>query len=125
MECPRASETNAARGMAAEDAACRALEAEGWRVLGRRLRTPAGEIDVVAERDGLCAFVEVKQRGTLSDAAAALGPRQQARLLNAAEILLGAHPDWGAEGARFDVVLVDRAGHVRRVTDAFRAEAPR
>jgi putative endonuclease len=106
----------------AEDAACAALEADGWAILGRRLRTPAGEIDVAAERDGLLAFVEVKHRPTLAQAALSLSPRQRARLLGAAEILLAANPGWGRDGVRFDLVVVDAAGAVRRVADAFRAE---
>ena len=111
-----------ARGVAAESAACAALAADGWTVLGQRLRTPAGEVDVAAERDGLLALVEVKARPNLADAAAALGVRQRARLLAAAEVLLAAHPDWGRAGVRFDVMLVDAAGRVRRVADAFRVE---
>ncbi len=109
--------------MAAEAAACRALEQDGWRVLARRLRTAAGEIDIVAECHGVLAFVEVKARPTLSDAAVALGPRQRARLLAAGEIALAEHPGWGAAGVRFDVLLVDAAGQVRRIADAFRQEA--
>jgi putative endonuclease len=114
--------TSAAKGVAAEDAAVAALVADGWTVLGRRVRTPAGEVDVVAERAGLCAFVEVKRRPDLASAAWALGARQRARLMGAADILLGAHPDWGQAGVRFDVILVDGAGRVRRVIDAFRVE---
>lgn len=108
--------------MAAEAAAAHALEAEGWTVLGRRVRTEAGEIDLVAERAGLLAFIEVKRRARLSDAAFALGPRQRARLVAAAEILLAANPGWGTTGVRFDVMLVDAAGTVRRIADAFRIE---
>ena len=54
------------RGIDAEAAACAALEHEGWTVLGRRLRTAAGEIDAVAEKDGLLAVLEVKSRPTLA-----------------------------------------------------------
>jgi putative endonuclease len=111
-----------AGGLDAEAVACAALVAEGWTVLGRRLRTPAGEVDAVVEKDGLLAFVEVKRRATLAGAAAALSGRQCARLLAAAEILLAAHPGWGAAGVRFDVVLVDRHRRVRRIADAFRLE---
>jgi putative endonuclease len=82
----------------------------------------AGEIDVVAEKDGLLAIIEVKARPTLTDAAFALGPRQRSRLLRAAEALLAAHPEWGRAGVRFDVLLVDAALQVRRITDAFRVE---
>ncbi len=109
-----------AGGVDAEGLACAALQADGWSVLARRLRTAAGEIDIVADQAGLLAFVEVKRRATLADAAASLGPRQRRRLLLAAEIVLGEHPGWGAAGVRFDVMVVDMAGQVRRITDAFR-----
>ncbi len=114
-------------GLEAEEAACLALRRDGWTILMRRARTPAGEIDIVAERrppDGgsLLAFIEVKARPALRQAAAALSPRQQARLLDAAEILLGRHPGWMADGIRFDLLLVDPAGTVRRIADAFRQE---
>jgi len=109
-------------GVDAEALACAALVRDGWTVLARRVRTAAGEVDAVAERDGLLAFLEVKRRATLTGAAWALTARQQTRLLGAAEILLAEHPDWGRAGVRFDVLLVDRAGTVRRITDAFRQE---
>jgi putative endonuclease len=111
-----------ALGVRAEHAACAALIHEGWTVLARRLRTEAGELDILAERDGILAIVEVKARPTLADAAAALSQRQQARLLAAAEIVLATHPDWGVEGVRFDLLLVDAAGAVRRISDAFRVD---
>lgn len=110
-----------ARGLAAEAAAAAALERDGWTVQARRLRTEAGEIDLIAEKDGLLAVIEVKARPRLADAAAALSPRQRQRLLAAAETVLAAHPDWGRAGVRFDVLLVDAAGVVRRIADAFRA----
>ena len=45
-----------------------------------------------------------------------------ARLLAAADAALAQHPEWGRAGVRFDVLLVDAAGQVRRVADAFRLE---
>lgn len=124
MACGRQQRGQKAQrlGIAAEVAACHALAADGWAVLARRLRTASGEIDIVAERAGLLALIEVKARPTLAAAAAALGPRQRARLLAAAETVLAEHPGWGREGVRFDVLLVDAAGQVRRIADAFRAE---
>ncbi len=110
-----------ASGIAAEDAACRALIADGWTLLGRRVRTSAGEIDIIAEKAGILSIVEVKCRPTLAQAAIALTARQQSRLLAACEIILAQHADWGAQGVRFDILLVDPAGKVRRITDAFRA----
>jgi putative endonuclease len=109
-----------ASGLAAEDQACAALRADGWTILGRRLRTAAGEIDAVAEKSGLLAIIEVKHRPDLITAAVALTERQQQRLLAACDIILAAHPDWGPQGVRFDVLLVDGRGRVRRIADAFR-----
>jgi putative endonuclease len=108
-----------ARGVSAERAARVALERDGWQVLGERVRTPAGEIDIVAERDGLLSFVEVKARPTLYEAAFALTERQQRRLLAAGEILLAENPHWGRKGARHDLLLVDSAMRVRRIANAF------
>jgi putative endonuclease len=110
-----------ALGLAAEQAACAALESDGWVILARRVRTPAGEVDAIAEKDGLLAIVEVKARPCLAAAAGSLSDRQRARLLAAAEILLSEHPDWGRAGVRFDILAVDARGRVRRIADAFRA----
>jgi putative endonuclease len=113
-----------ATGIAAEDLACAALRADGWTIHARRLRTKAGEVDAVAEKAGILALIEVKHRRCLAEAAAAITTRQQSRLLGACEIILGDHPDWGINGVRFDVLLVDPAGRVRRITDAFRLGDP-
>jgi putative endonuclease len=109
-----------ASGMAAEEAVCAALVADGWIIHARRLRTKAGEVDAVAEKAGILSIIEVKLRPTLAEAAIALTPRQQARLVGACEIILGEHPEWGANGVRFDILVVDPAGKIRRIADAFR-----
>ncbi len=109
-----------ARGRAAESRVAAALEREGWAILARRVRTEAGELDLIAERQGLLAFVEVKARPRLAEAAEAVSPRQRARLMAAAEAWLAANPGRGAAGMRFDVMLVGGDGAVRRIADAFR-----
>lgn len=115
--------------MAAEEAACAALARDGWTILLRRARTPSGEIDIVAEklepgREALLSFIEVKARPVMSQAAASVSARQQERLVAAAQILIGRHPEWSHGCIRFDVLLVDAAGMVRRITDAFRQMDP-
>ena len=117
---PVRRQASEARGRDAESRAAAALAAEGFAEIARRARTGVGEIDLVVERDGLLVFVEVKARATLNDAAFALGPRQQARLMAAAEAWMAVNPGHGAAGVRFDLLLVDAAGQVRRIADAFR-----
>lgn len=47
-------------GISAESRAAAYLMAKGYRILAKRYRTPHGEIDIVARRRNLIAFVEVK-----------------------------------------------------------------
>lgn len=86
------------------------------------MRTGRGEIDLVAARGDLLAFVEVKARPTLAMAAAAIGAKQRARLIAAATAWLAAQPALAARDIRFDVLLVDAVGRVRRIADAFRPD---
>src|ERR1043166_1212112 len=67
-------------GISAESRAAAFLFAKGYRTLAKRFRTPHGEIDLIVRRRNLLAFVEVKARATLDDAAFAVTPRQQARI---------------------------------------------
>ena len=55
-------------GRKAERYAAMWLRAKGWRILAQRVRTPAGEIDLVAKRGKIVAFVEVKARRTMDEA---------------------------------------------------------
>jgi putative endonuclease len=118
----RAGTAAQARGVGAESRVCRILQRDGWSVLLRRARTPCGEIDIVAESPdaALIAFIEVKARSTFGDAAHALSAEQRARLLGAAEILLDRNPHWAGHNLRFDLILLDAEGRMRRIADAFR-----
>src|SRR5579859_4468385 len=93
-------------GLSAESRAAALLMAKGYRILARRFRTPHGEIDLVARRRNLIAFVEVKARATLDEAAFAVTPQQQARIINAAEAWLAAHPQYAEFELRFDAILI-------------------
>jgi len=107
-------------GRHAEHDAAAYLAAQGFVVLAQRLRTQAGEIDLVmADRD-LLLFVEVKARSSLAEAAYAVSPRQQARLLAAAGIAMAQHPEWARPCTRFDVMLFGAGGVCQHIEDAVR-----
>lgn len=93
------------QGHFAEYAAAAMLLFKGYRVLARRVRTPLGEIDLIAVRGGRLAFVEVKLRQSRAEAEAALNPRQRARIRRAAAFWIARNPryqecEWG-----FDLVF--------------------
>ena len=108
-------------GISAESRAAAFLIAKGYRILARRWRSRAGEIDIVARRRGLLVFVEVKARERFDDAAEAVLPRQQRRIVAAAEVWLAGHPDIGDTDIRFDVVLVAPRSLPRHIEAAFDA----
>jgi len=104
-------------GMAAEDIAARAYTAKGGKVLARRWKVPEGEIDLIVEHGGVIIFVEVKARKSLEAALDALRPAQQARLLACAEQYLATNVNLNAE-CRFDLVALDRTGHIEILENA-------
>jgi putative endonuclease len=108
-------------GLSAESRAAAYLMAKGYRILARRFRTPHGEIDLVAKRRNLVAFVEVKARATLDEAAFAVTPHQQARIIHAAEAWLVAHPQYAEFELRFDAVLIAPRRLPRHLLAAFDA----
>src|SRR6266513_3021200 len=77
--------------VSAESRAAAFLMAKGYRILEKRFRTRYGEIDIVARRRNLVAFIEVKARASLEEAAYAVTARQQVRIVAAAQAWLMAH----------------------------------
>jgi putative endonuclease len=108
-------------GLSAESRAAALLMAKGYRILAKRFRTPHGEIDIVAKRRNLLAFVEVKARATLDDAAFAITPRQQTRIIDAAQAWLAAHPEHAEFELRFDAILIAPRHLPRHLLAAFDA----
>ena len=109
-------------GLSAENRAAALLIAKGFRIVARRFRSPAGEIDIVAKRGPLLIFVEVKARARLDDAAWSVTERQKRRIASAASAWLADHPDDATCDMRFDAVLVAPRSLPRHITGAFETE---
>src|SRR6185503_19668122 len=90
----RASRRRAAylRGHAGERLAALRLMLAGYRILARRYRTKLGEIDLIARRGNVVAFIEVKRRAELVTGLEAVTPQARARIRRAAELYLMRHP---------------------------------
>lgn len=109
-------------GVWAETICATALRLRGYRIVERRLRSPAGEIDILARRGDVLAVVEVKARGDFTTAAEATTARQRERLVRAAGWVLAVRPDLAALQVRFDVMMVAPWRLPRHILDAWRAE---
>jgi len=111
------------RGRRAEAWAVMLLLCKGYRILGRRVKTHAGEIDLIARSPvGVVCFVEVKARDVYDRAGESLLPRQQARIARAAELYLASRQGLRGRGVRFDAVLVAKGKLPRHVKGAWRPE---
>jgi putative endonuclease len=107
------------RGRFAELLAAAALVAKGYRILGRNVKTRAGEIDIIAVRGKRLAFVEVKRRPTRDALEAAVGDRQAARIRNAADYWLAYRPRYHAYEQGFDLMLLLPRRWPRHIENGF------
>ena len=97
------------------------LRLKGYRILGRRVRTHAGEIDLIARApSGLVCFIEVKARGDVGAAIESVGARQQSRIARAAALYVAGKPALRDKGMRFDIVTVSPGSLPRHIRDAWR-----
>jgi putative endonuclease len=96
-------------GRQGEETAARYLQTKGYCILERNVRTPHGEIDLIARKGEVLVFVEVKMRTSeqFGYPEEAVTPRKQAHLLAAAEAYLAQHPE-SDETWQFDVVAILR-----------------
>jgi len=116
-----------ARGLAARLSGRRAevvaalwLMAKGYRILGFRLKTPQAEIDLLAQRGGVLAVVEVKRRMTLLNALEAVGHDQRQRLRRAGAAIAARRASLQGATVRLDLVALAPGGLPRHIPDAWR-----
>lgn len=100
------TEARQSLGRWGEALAARYLEQRGLRIVQRNLRTPVGEIDILARAGKVLVFVEVKTRRSLAFGTPqeAVGPAKQRQILRAAQWHLVSVPPGTA--VRFDVVAI-------------------
>jgi putative endonuclease len=114
-------------GLLSEDIVADVLRADGWQLLGHRVRMHVGEVDLILRRGSTIIFVEVKSAGPgRIDVEHAVSVRARHRIRRAAVAWMSANPNLqrGVHTYRFDVYIVrhDRAGatiSIEAITDAF------
>jgi putative endonuclease len=110
-------------GLKAESIAVLLLRLKGYSIVARRYAVSGGEIDLIARRGGSIAFVEVKARADLDDAASAISATQRRRIARAARVWLARNP-WATTGLtlRGDAVFVAPRRLPRHAPSAYRLE---
>lgn len=117
----RKTDTGHAFGLRAEAVAVLILRLKGYRIVARRWRGAAGEIDIIARRGGVMAFVEVKARGRIEDALACLQPRNRDRISRAAAQFCAQRPEYAGLTLRFDFIALAPPWRWRHLDNAWLA----
>jgi putative endonuclease len=124
---PRNNQTRAARlgaeifGRRGETLAAWYLRLKGYRIVATRVKTPVGEIDLIARRFGTTAFIEVKARNSRAELGMALEAVNTRRIVRAAEYYISRHPALAATPLRFDVIFLAPMTWPRHFKGAFDA----
>ncbi len=96
-------------GNEGEDKACAYLIDNSYRIIERNFRTRSGEIDIIAHKDDVLVFVEVKAlpSGNAEILAHELDLRKQRKIVKTANFFLLKHREYSSSKIRFDVIVID------------------
>jgi putative endonuclease len=107
-------------GLKAESVAALLLRLKGYRILARRFVVSGGEIDLIAQRGGAIAFVEVKARADMEVAAIAISAAKRRRIARAARVWLARNPWAAGLILRGDAIFVAPGRLPRHAPSAYR-----
>ncbi|MBQ3034023.1 MAG: YraN family protein [Deferribacterales bacterium] len=112
------SNESKATGSNGENIAADYLIKNGYKILKRNFKAKTGEIDIIAYKNGVTVFVEVKNRKTLSFGYGfdAVNAKKRQKIINTAGIYCSLNG--GDRQCRFDVISIDE-GHVKHIENAF------
>lgn len=109
------------RGKKGEKKAERFLRKSGFEIIENNYRTSVGEIDIIARKDGVLVFIEVKNRSNskFGTGAEAVTEKKQTKIIKSAQIYMKKF--FGGETrCRFDVISID-ASDISHIENAFTA----
>ena len=110
-------------GKNGEERAASYLESKGFSIIERNWRTKGGEIDIIAFKNDILVFVEVKTlpNGTLDMIQRELNNQKRQRILKTSKRFLLNHRQYSNSYVRYDVIVIDMPGYepVYHIENAF------
>lgn len=116
-------ETNYAKGVAAEDLALKYLQKGGYEVLHTRYKTKFGEIDLIAQKNNVICFIEVKIRQSIEEALYAVTPKSRKRIEQSALFFISQNPEYQKCDMRFDVIAITEPFHILHLDNAWESSS--
>ena len=116
--------SNRTRGEYGEELACRKLGSEGFTVIARNFSCRTGEVDIIAKKDDVLVFAEVKTRSGVDMGlpCQAVVSEKQRKIRKTAEFFLMCFPEYSELQSRFDIIEVlifGQGTYIRRIENAF------
>lgn len=108
------------RGRTAETIAVVWLRLKGYSILAQRFKRASGEIDIIAKRGQILAFIEVKQRSNVALAQTAVTERSWQRIARTAELWAATRPNLRTLDWRFDLIAVSASNTPKHFRDYWR-----
>jgi putative endonuclease len=96
------------KGREGENRAAEAAEAAGMRVIARNVRSPAGEVDLIALDGDTLVFIEVKAWSVygIENLSYGINRKKQRRIIETAKYFLADHREYNGMAVRFDVIFI-------------------
>lgn len=116
-------QTSYAKGVAAESKAAEFLIGGGYKIIEQRYKTKFGEIDIIAQKDNILCFIEVKVRRNYADALEAVTPRSCRRIERSALFYLSENPESLTRDMRFDVIAITEGCKISHLDNAWQASS--
>jgi putative endonuclease len=106
---PKRTDSSAA-GRKGEEKAAAALENAGMSIIAKNVRSPYGEVDIIALDGQTIVFVEVKAWSTygIEELQYGINQKKRRRIIETAKYFLAAHREYNGMAVRFDVVFVGK-----------------
>ena len=118
-----ATKSTAQKGREGEEKAVSYLESKGYTIQDRNFRIRGGEIDIIATKDDILVFVEVKSlpNGNTEILSHELNFRKQQKIIETAKFYLEKYRQYNSRVIRFDVIAIDVPGlePVHHIVNAF------
>lgn len=111
--------TSYIKGVLAEAYVCAYLMLYGYKIIAQRYKTKLGEIDIIAKKGDITAFIEVKMRKDRTAALEAVTVRSQKRIIKTAQAYMAKAQGTVVDQYRFDVVVVGLWGKLEHIKNAF------